>query len=138
MSIKNLKQFNDWTESIVKDVIPAQTAKLQKVIVLDLFRRLVLKSPVGNPELWKDPGSAPPGYSGGRFRANWQITIGVPAAGALDSTATPVGNVPPIPPNSVVWITNNVPYAERLEMGWSGQAPAGIVSVSIAELGAFG
>ena len=137
MSIKNLPQFNSWIREQIENAIPEQAIKFQKIIVLDLFRRLVLKSPVGNPELWKNPGMAPPGYVGGRFRANWQITIGVPAAAAINSTAAPALAIPNIPPFVTVWITNNVPYAERLEMGWSKQAPAGIVSVSIAELGVF-
>jgi hypothetical protein len=31
------------------------------------------------------------------------------------------------------YITNNLPYAERLEYGWSGQAPSGMIRLSLAE-----
>lgn len=31
-----------------------------------------------------------------------------------------------------VWITNGVPYARRLEEGWSKQAPSGWLAISIA------
>lgn len=136
--IKNLPQFRAWINDVTQKVIPEQVAKFQKVIVLDLFRRIVLKSPVGNPDLWKDSSRVPPGYVGGRFRANWQITINGPATGEVGGTGEPVGIIPSIPPLATVWITNNVPYAERLEMGWSGQAPSGVVAVSIAELQVFG
>lgn len=137
MAIKNIGAFKSWINEQVNVTIPEQLEKFQKVIVLELFRRIVLKSPVGNPDLWQNPAGAPPGYVGGRFRANWQITIGTPAEGVIESTAAPVANVPNLPKFSTVYITNNVPYAERLEMGWSSQAPSGIVSVSIAEIIAF-
>lgn len=137
MAIRNLGAFNQWIDNVVKDQIPEKVNLLQKRIVFDLFRRLVLKSPVGNPSLWK-PSSLPPppGYVGGRFRGNWQITVTTPAAGALDTTAQPPFSYPSFKGLQTVWITNNVPYAERLEGGWSyRQAPDGIVAVSIAELG---
>jgi hypothetical protein len=34
----------------------------------------------------------------------------------------------------VVWLSNNLPYANRLENGWSKQAPAGMVNLTFAEL----
>jgi hypothetical protein len=138
IKIENLQQFDAFLKEVADTVLPEQVGKLQKRITLDLFNRLVLKSPVGNPDLWKDPDSAPPGYVGGRFRANWQVTIGAPASGSTESTAPPaLPNLGLIDGKQTVWITNNVPYAERLEMGWSSQAPAGIVNISIAELAAF-
>lgn len=35
-----------------------------------------------------------------------------------------------------VWIANNLPYAQRIENGWSTQAPAGVVGVTMARLSA--
>jgi hypothetical protein len=36
-------------------------------------------------------------------------------------------------PYSVTYIVNGLPYGERLNSGWSTQAPAGFVELSIAE-----
>ncbi len=51
-------------------------------VVLDIGTRVVLRSPVGDPDLWE--GKAPKGYVGGRFRGNWQYGnfsgAGVPTA----------------------------------------------------------
>ena len=35
-------------------------------------------------------------------------------------------------PGQTMYLTNSLPYAQRLESGWSGQAPAGMVKVTIA------
>jgi hypothetical protein len=37
-------------------------------------------------------------------------------------------------PFTTVWIVNNTPYIQTLEQGNSGQAPAGMVAVTAAEL----
>ena len=137
--INNLKEFRLWIKKISSETVPKQLlGTFQKLVTIDLFRRVVLKSPVGNPDYWLDPESAPPGYVGGRFRANWQITVGESAAGEIDSTDFPVPNIPGnLTGFQTVWITNNVPYADALEGGWSRrQAPDGIVEVAIVEMGA--
>jgi hypothetical protein len=111
-------------------------------IGLELFSRLVLRSPVGNPDRWKHPVK---GYVGGRFRANWQVSIGLPAAHALDLTdrsgsatitkgAAVIANVRA---DRMLFFVNALPYGRRLEYGWSGQAPAGMVRVTIAEFNAI-
>lgn len=110
---------------------------VKRKVALEVFRGVVFKSPVGNPDLWESP--APPGYAGGRFRANWQISTGAPdlsttqntdaqggqtvlaAAAALERS---IGNAP-------IWITNNLPYGPALERGWSQQAPAGMVATTV-------
>lgn len=135
MAITNLKEFDRWIATVTKKLVPREVALFQKVIVLDLFRRVVLKSPVGNPSLWANPLSAPPGYVGGKFRANWQITVGAPAQSVIESIAVPSAlQIGAIPLGTTVWLVNNVPYAEKLEGGWSTQAPAGVVAVSITEV----
>lgn len=89
-----------------------------------LFRSVAERSPVDT----------------GRFRGNWQFTKdtipggtlerddkdgSLAAAEALKALVTPLGGV--------TYYTNNLPYAQRLENGYSGQAPAGMVRVSIVE-----
>lgn len=71
----------------------------------------------------------------GRAKGNWQCTIGAPVMvenWQSDSESAMRGTVPRRA-GSVVYLTNNVPYINRLEYeGWSQQAPAGMVRVSIA------
>lgn len=73
----------------------------------------------------------------GRFRASWHIT-----EGSIDTSVRPEGkHGPPHTPAlgspkdfDVTWITNNLPYAVPLEEGHSGQAPHGMVRVTLAEV----
>ena len=137
MAITNLREFNVWIDRQSREVIPEQVVLFQKRIALEIFRRIILRSPVGNPSLWANPASAPPGYVGGRFRANWQIDV------SLNDNAIENTDAPAVPfdvrgaqPFGTIWIFNNVPYAERLENGWSSQAPAGVVAVTLAEIAA--
>lgn len=79
------------------------------------FSRLQDVSPVGNPELWENPKSAPKGYVGGQFRRSWTITK-----------------------QRHQYILNNpMPYAEPLDDGHSSQAPFGILDVVLADLTVF-
>lgn len=59
----------------------------------------------------------------GRYRANHMISFNSPSY-AIDSgtgfIAPPSGSFP------TVYIQNNLPYALRIENGWSGQAPTGV------------
>lgn len=81
----------------------------------------------------------------GQFRANWLISIGAPdpsteqgpspafaakSSAALASYAAQEGF-------PVVYLQNNLPYANRLENGWSKQAPDGMVGLTVAELSAL-
>lgn len=91
---------------------------------------------------------APEGYTGGRFRGNWQVSFGRPADGEIDridktGTATlEAGNAILATFDGTkevsIWFTNNVPYARRLEYGWSQQAPIGIIRPTVAEVNAKG
>jgi hypothetical protein len=80
------------------------------------------------------------GYVGGRFRGNWQFTIGAPAAGELDRI-DPSGaatlealrsQVATLTAGQTAYIVNNLPYAIPLEYGHSTQAPQGMVRVTLA------
>lgn len=127
----DLQKFANNTNKKVDDVI----AK----IVLDVGTSIVLKSPVGDGDLWASP--PPPGYVGGRFRGNWQFGVGgidTSVDGAIDPTgANSIGRIaagiPEKTAGKVFYITNTLPYAQRLENGWSTQAPAGMVGLTIAE-----
>lgn len=102
-----------------------------------LSRQIITRTPVGNPDVWQNPDSAPPGYVGGTARANWIPSIGAPVTSAIDSIADPTPKVTAIKqriPGTIYYLTNNVPYIERLEYeAWSRQAPRGMMRVSIRE-----
>ena len=89
---------------------------------------------------------APPGYTGGRFRGNWQVSFDAPTTdetGRVDKT----GNLTKAAGNytlslfkvgmKAMYFCNNVPYASRLEMGHSSQAPGGMVRITAAEFQRF-
>lgn len=95
-------------------------------VSLDLLGRLVRRSPVKT----------------GRFKGNWLASTSSPALGVVDRL-DPVGNATiaragavlrRVPMFGTVYLTNNLPYARRVEDGSSRQAPAGVVKLAITEL----
>lgn len=161
---------------IFVDRAKANADEVVRATGLKILARLIQRSPVGNPELWKinsgavairdahsaanaarrasgkrsiakmPKGSAiraPAGYTGGRFRGNWQIGFdSAPdgetgrvdkngaetlAAGGAMLAQFKAAN------NSVIYFVNNVPYAVRLEFGYSSQAPRGMVRITAQE-----
>ena len=89
---------------------------------------------------------APPGYTGGRFRGNWQVSFDAPTTdetGRIDKT----GDLTKAAGNytlslfkvgmKAIYFCNNVPYAYPLEMGHSTQAPGGMVRITAAEFQRF-
>lgn len=82
---------------------------------------------------------APAGYTGGRFRGNWQVGLDVQPdgeTGRIDKS----GNMTMAVGNymleqfkvgtKAIYFTNNVPYAYQLEFGHSSQAPNGMVRIT--------
>ena len=90
---------------------------------LDLFAAAVRRSPVDT----------------GRFKANWNVAYGAPAVSVTNSTNsgradTETRKALTLPVGGVVYLTNSLPYAMRLEYGWSKrQAPLGMVRVTARE-----
>ena len=86
---------------------------------------------------------APPGYAGGRFRGNWQVTFDSPASGETDridksgaETLAAGGSMIEtfkVGMVETIYFTNNVPYAVPLEFGHSTQAPQGMVRITARE-----
>jgi hypothetical protein len=112
-------------------------------VVFDVGSSLVLKSPVGDPKYWASP--APEGYVGGRFRANWQYGLGsinkktteeIDANGTATISSLEAG-VPQDASGRIHYITNSLPYAKRLEEGWSRQAPFGFVGITTLEFNLY-
>jgi hypothetical protein len=94
-------------------------------IALDMFRRVIMKSPVDT----------------GRFKGNWQVAIGSIPAGTLKiddksgnaTMAKVTAEVLGLRAGQVIYLVNNLEYARPLEYGHSKQAPAGMVRLTIAE-----
>lgn len=119
---------------------------LVRKVVIEVGGTLVLKSPVGDADYWLRP--APAGYVGGRFRANWQYGLGqadnstndkinAGKHGSKEAAAASVGIVTKVKADAggkIHFITNSLPYAQRLEDGWSkNQAPNGMVKLTVEE-----
>lgn len=128
--IRNLREFNLELENFGKKVVPEAHLALQKKIALDLLRRIVFKTPVDT----------------GRARGNWQTNVGAAGSSAIErldpsgntAISEGLGALAAARPFGLITIFNNVDYIRFLEMGSSRQAPAGMVSVSLAEVrGAF-
>lgn len=132
------RQFSvDLTAFVLKG--KANMDEIVRKVVFALGTDIVSLSPVGDGNMWKSP--PPKGYIGGRFRANWQY--------GNTETGEPQGELPDIDPSGrasinrivnglplkagglVHMLRNNLPYAERLETGWSKQAPGGMVGVTV-------
>ncbi len=93
--------------------------KVRRSAVLELFKLVIYATPVES----------------GRLRGNWQTTINSAAESSLDrldpgggvALAEAMANLGSLA--DVVWFTNNLPYAERIEYeGYSAhKAPEGMV-----------
>lgn len=83
---------------------------------------------------------APEGYVGGRFRANWHLSIGVVENVTFDEVdpsgtetiSALVAAISDFTAGQMVYLINNLPYAIPLEFGHSKQAPGGMVRVTVA------
>ena len=126
---------------VEQDLTQKDLVTFHRKIALEVLRGVVLKTPVDI----------------GRARGGWQITIGNPAEGenipaigwgqkapltsrsgvgpggarSLDTGLTALLNLKPF---DIIWISNNVPYIEFLEMGSSTQAPMGMLALTLEEI----
>lgn len=93
-----------------------------KKITMDAFSEVILKTPVDT----------------GRARGNWQAAIGSKPAGTLEredksgqlAINEAAAKVAGFSLGQTLYLTNNLPYAMRLEYGYSKQAPAGMVRLT--------
>lgn len=92
-------------------------------IAMEVFREVILMSPVDT----------------GRFRGNWQVEIGNVPQGTValedkDGRATIAAadaKALGLKAGQSIYLVNNLPYARRLEYGWSKQAPGGMVRLTV-------
>lgn len=98
--------------------------KVMRQVSIKLFSAIIKASPVDT----------------GRFRMNWMASGGIPASGITDATDkswnVASGNATSFVLKATDWreftLTNNLPYAQRLEYGWSKQAPQGMVRTNVS------
>lgn len=108
---------------IKKEIFSDAVVTKTRTTTHKLFDAFVLRSPV---------------YTGS-YRASWRIAFDTPDPSITDGG----GPAAPLPPPKFQWppgfkvgmqviISNNQPYAERIEYGWSQQAPHGVVRTVVA------
>ncbi len=77
----------------------------------------------------------------GQFKGNWQCGIGAlnldtsaandpSGSGAIAKTITALQRWKA---GQTIYMTNSLPYARRLEFGWSQQAPAGMARLTVMD-----
>lgn len=121
-----VRDFDAKVQNFTKKIVPERLLTFYTRLSLEVLRNVVFLTPVDT----------------GRARGNWQLTVGSPAEGqrddfknrdAVSEAAAVLGNLKGL---DVVWVSNNVPYIVYLERGSSQQAPAGMVAVTLATIGA--
>ena len=107
----------------IEQRIERRVSQAVRKIALDVFTGVIQMSPVDT----------------GRFRGNWQVATGQAPSGTVEMTdpsgatvtAQVAGEVEGMEPGDVIYLVNNLPYAQRLEDGWSQQAPGGMVALTV-------
>ncbi len=109
--------FSKWIAQFDKQIQATRiiSDKIQVESVKEFLKRVEERTPVGDPSLWHYP--APAGYKPGTLRASWTAT--------LEQTTSGVNAI----------VANSQPYAERVEFGWSTQAPQGMLRITAKEWG---
>ena len=110
-----MSAYDDWEKQFNRQIEATITLsdKIQVEAAKDLLALIEKRTPVGNPSLWNYP--APAGYNPGTLKASWVMEVGG-TKGKVQIT-----------------ISNDQPYAERVENGWSTQAPSGMLKVSLKD-----
>ena len=102
-----------------------QLESIMRASTLRLGNRMIQDSPVDT----------------GRFINNWMSSVGSPDTSTRDteslsgaqSSADLETMTAELKPKQIGYFTNNLPYAEELELGSSAKAPAGMVAVNVLD-----
>jgi hypothetical protein len=111
------------------DKIEGDLGQFRRRVTLGLKEKIEKKSPVDT----------------GRLRSSWAVSDGRPSTFVPQTGGARPGPVETVfsEPFETSYITSNLPYALKIEFGYSKQAPSGMVRISMAEMiteleGAFG
>lgn len=117
------------------EVAKSTAQAISKEVLLEVGKRLVDYSPIGNPPEWKKP-YWPKGYIPGHFINNWQVGIDEEPEGVIEAIdGSGQGSLERLSHlgrwtiGHQYYFVNNLPYAEVLELGtWSLQVgPMGMI-----------
>lgn len=132
MKITNLSEFDGRLRSF-KVQVTKDAEKMIRRVAFAVDKAVVLASPVDT----------------GRFRANWQATLNVPASGTVQfvpgvkgssgsaNAAAAMGQLAQVMSTyrldngGVIYIVNNIEYGPALNNGHSKQAPKNFVSKAV-------
>lgn len=120
-----LKEFTD-------QYLPEHQAYFVRKVTAKLLVSLINESPVDT----------------GRFRGAWVVGNNIADRNEPETPDKSEGEhnisfqrarglIAQLQPGDIVYISNNLDYALMLEYGWSKQAPAGMVAISINEIEAW-
>lgn len=112
------------TFSKLEDAQKEVMEKLQGISLgtaIQVFNNIIIETPVDT----------------GRARGNWQASIGSPSSSELSEAAAKAAkedvskDIATWTLTDTAYLTNNLPYIEPLEIGWSGQRPNGWVRANV-------
>lgn len=114
--------------------------RLKNKCAFAILQSVVMRTPVGNKNIWLEPKKAHVAYVGGRARANWFVGVGSPNT-STTRAIDPGGSGPLMAGKTVIdgsgaqpiHLNNNLPYIMPLNRGWSHQAPAGFIDMAILD-----
>lgn len=96
-------------------------SKLGVATAIQVFNNIIIETPVDT----------------GRARGNWQASLGNPISGVVSEEASKgikfdvSKDIQNWTIKDIAYLTNNLPYIEPLELGWSGQRPNGWVRANV-------
>ena len=118
------RDFDRWVAGYVREY-PGEQSKALRNVMLNLLKRIVPRNPV-------DTGRSRAGWYPYMDHAGTPVTGGGPGAEQGRSEGSYREDLQGA--NQYIEVTNGVPYIVRLEYGYSTQAPAGMVRVSLREM----
>lgn len=108
------KQVIEFSTSVKKNI-----DKAYEEIAIELYRRIQEKTPIDT----------------GRAKANWNISKGAPDTTVTTDVVPKKANLGHVRADmDTIYIANYLHYVYALEFGHSGQAPSGMVVISMQEM----
>ncbi len=138
MTTTNIEQFLRKFKENQQLALEASSKTINSTL-LHMYKKIVDRTPVGDPSLWNWPAHRD--YKPGTLKASWKLSFnGQERAtnGQFASAGQILGNhgltfKVGTSTKQVAVISNPQPYAQRVETGWSTQAPQGMMRITIAE-----
>ena len=130
--------MGNFAQSLTREMksLKKQIETTHKKAIFGFVEKIVERSPVGDPSLWKSK-YVPKNYKPGHFVQNWQVTMSRNAKeidgfdpGKTKSLSAMRSFIESSTVGGIYWVSNMVPYARRLEEGHSSQAPLGMVELT--------